>query len=58
MNAYQLPTSDQRRGVWIRARHARRQRALRPSQAAGALRLSLGSLQALMGLAAFQARTR
>ena len=58
MNACRLATSDQQRGAWLRARHTRRHWALRPGQSTGAPTLSLGTLQALMGLAAYQARTR
>jgi hypothetical protein len=57
MKTNRLSTGDQQRSAWRRARHVRRHWAMRPGQAAGAPTLSLGTLQALMGLAAYQART-
>ncbi len=56
MKTNRLPTDDQQRSAWRRARHVRRHWALRSGQAAGAPTLPVGTLQTLMGLAAYQAR--
>ena len=50
--------SKQQRSVWTQGRHARRLWKLGSGHSASAPVLSLGTLQALMGLAAYQARTR
>jgi hypothetical protein len=58
MKTYPPTASDQQRKAWVRARHVRRPWAPRAGHLAGAPTLSLGTLQALMGLAAYQARAR
>ena len=56
MNVVTHPTVDRQSGFAGTARHVRQRRQPRRDPAAS--RLSLGTLQAMMGLAAYQAHAR
>ena len=57
MNVSVLSPVDRQKALVVMARHVRQRRQLRRDPVI-ASRLSLGTLQALMGLAAYQARAR
>ncbi len=58
MNRYPSANRHTKTSVALRSRHVRRHRTPRPGSVSIGSDMALGTVQALMGLAAYQARAR